>query len=748
MNPRSPLLRLSVAVDSPIAQSLTYEHDGALPAGTLVRVPLGKRELNGIVCLAELADVALAAHKLKPISQVFECLPPLTAAWLELVQFAASYYQRGLGELAMAALPQLLRDGTPTSIEHALNKLSDTHMAVQAGREAELAKATPPRHAALHALAQALLNAPPSIGIAGSELRALHPTANAVVQRWLAKGWLQLLAPPAQTPRLSALASSRVLSAQQTHALSVIHAPDAAHKPLLLWGATGSGKTEVYLRAAAAALERDATAQILILVPEINLTPQLQAQFEQAFEGTQIVALHSGLSEGERLRAWLKAHLGMASIVLGTRMAVFASMPRLALIIVDEEHDASFKSQEGARYSARDLAIYRAAQAKVPIVLGSATPSLESWHAAQRERYVRISMPERISAAPLPKLRLVDARQLPREQRYSGGLSTIVCEAIEARLLKREQTLVFLNRRGYAPVISCAQCGWLSDCPHCSAYQVFHKTDRTLRCHHCSTTRRVPVACPACGSHDLRPVGHGTQKLEEWLATRFPDARITRIDADTSRRKGAAAAAFAQVHAGETDILLGTQMVTKGHDFRGISLIVALGADSALYSADFRASERLFAQLMQAAGRAGRSGLASEIWVQTDFVKHPLFEALSTHDYENFATQTLQEREMAGVPPFSFFALMRAEGKTQEQAQSFLTQARELAQAQAEELGITLYAPVPMPMQRVADVERAQMLIECPSRKALQMFLQRWLSELKLLKAKARWAVDVDPIEI
>ncbi len=737
---------LNVAVDSPIQHALSYACAGGLPPGTLVRVPLGKRQVGGVVLSAAPAATSeVPARKLKPISTVFECLPPLSTHWLALVSFAASYYQRPLGELALSALPQGLRDGTPESVERALDKLSDPLYALVPGQEAALLKAAPPRHAALHALASALLQAG-AAGAPQSQLRGLHNSANVQLSRWLAHGLITLIAKPEQKVQLSSAYLKRELSAQQAGALEAI--ATAQSKPVLLWGATGSGKTEVYLRAAAQALERDAQAQILILVPEINLTPQLQAQFVQAFEGATIVALHSGLSEGERLRAWLKGHLGMAQIMLGTRTAVFASLPHLKLIVVDEEHDASLKSQEGARYSARDLAVYRAQLEGVPVVLGSATPSLESWHAAERGRYTRVDMTERISAAPLPVLRLVDARQLPREQRYAGGLSEPVCAAIEARLAKKEQTLIFLNRRGYAPVISCAQCGWLSHCAHCSAYQVFHKTDRTLRCHHCSTMRRVPVACPDCSSHDLRPVGHGTQKLQEWLEARFPLAHITRIDADTSRRKGAAAAAFAQVHAGETDILLGTQMVTKGHDFQRISLIVALGADSALYSADFRASERLFAQLMQAAGRAGRAGLASEMWVQTEFMKHPLFAALKANDYAAFATRTLQDRELAGVPPFSYLALMRAEAKTQAQAQGFLTQARELAELQAQTLGVTLYSAVPMGLQRVADVERAQMLIESQSRKALQVFLRHWLPELRALKGNPRWAVDVDPLEI
>lgn len=743
---------LSVAVDSPITQCLSYRAVQPLANGCLVRVPLGKRTVGGIVSEADAsadeAARALPDEKIKPVAQVFECLPPLSSQWMSLLRFAASYYQRSFGELAMNVLPQMLREGRPESVERMLDKLSVAHYAVVSEHLTDLQKAAPARHAALHALATALVHAPPNSGISALELKRLHPTANAVLSRWLTKGWLRLVEPPALTPQLTRIALERELSAQQQATLSAIQASDAHKKPILLWGATGSGKTEVYLRAAAALLQKSPQGQILILVPEINLTPQLQASFEQAFEGAEIVALHSGLSEGERLRAWLKAHLGMARIVLGTRMAVFASLPYVSLIVVDEEHDASFKSQEGARYSARDLAVYRASQLGIPVVLGSATPSLESWHAAERGRYTRVDMSERISAAPLPRLRLVDARQLPREQRYSGGLSNAVCEAIEARIAKHEQTLIFLNRRGYAPVISCAQCSWLSDCAHCSAFQVFHKTDRTLRCHHCSTTRRVPIACPSCGSHDLRPVGHGTQKLEEWLNERFPDASITRIDADTSRRKGAASAAFAQVHAGDTDILLGTQMVTKGHDFRNISLIVALGVDSALYSADFRASERLFAQLMQAAGRAGRSGMASEIWVQTDFVSHPLFAALKAHDYASFATQTLQERELAGMPPFSFFALLRAEGRTQTQAQHFLSESRTLMEASAQELGITLYSPVPMSMQRIADVERSQMLIESHSRKVLQSFLKLAMSAFREHKASVRWAIDVDPLEI
>jgi primosomal protein N' (replication factor Y) len=520
----------------------------------------------------------------------------------------------------------------------------------------------------------------------------------------------------------------------------------------------------------------------MVMVPEINLTPQLEERFMARFGplyGEQaVVSMHSGMTPAQRLKSWLAAHSGAARIVLGTRMAVFASMPKLKLIIVDEEHDPSYKQQEGARYSARDLAVYRGRLEGAKVLLGSATPSLESWHhsrpAAEGGRYVRLEMPSRVGAnAALPLVRRVDMNHQPRKSVFAPPL----LKAIEERIARGEQSMVFLNRRGYAPVLHCSDCDWKSECPHCSAFRVFHKIDRTLRCHHCGYTERVPRACPACGNPDIAPMGRGTERLEEHLAellaqVRRPNSvsehwpegepvRIARIDADTTKLKGELESQLARVHSGEVDVLVGTQMIAKGHDFRRITLVAAINPDNALFSSDFRAPERLFSLLMQAAGRAGRdadiSG-QSEMWVQTFHPAHPLFEALKRHDYPAFAAGQLKEREQAAMPPFSYQALVRAEARTQEVAQGFLTAASAAVagMAGAEQIAqhLTLYPAVPMSIQRIANIERAQMLIESPSRVALQRFLTDWQAVLHATrqqpegKGLIRWAVDVDPLAI
>jgi primosomal protein N' (replication factor Y) len=525
---------------------------------------------------------------------------------------------------------------------------------------------------------------------------------------------------------------------------------------------------------AQALLERDAAAQALVMVPEINLTPQLEARFRERFARRHgeaaVVSLHSGMTNPQRLRSWLAAHSGVARIVLGTRMAVFASLPRLKLIVVDEEHDASYKQQEGARYSARDLAVYRGRLDGAKVLLGSATPSLESWHhsrpAAQGGRYRRLEMPSRIgTGSALPTVRLVDMNLQQKKTVFSPQLLA----AISERVARGEQSMVFLNRRGYAPVLACSSCDWKSECPHCSAYRVFHKIDRTLRCHHCGFTQRVPRACPSCGDVDIAPLGRGTERLEEHLVELLADVRrpegtpvrIARIDADSTRLKGALEMQLAQVHAGEVDVLVGTQMIAKGHDFRAITLVAAVNPDGALFSADFRAPERLFGLLMQAAGRAGRDAAhsaASEMWIQTMHPQHPVFAALRRHDYAAFAAAQLREREQAGLPPFSYAALVRAEARTQEVAQGFLNAASAAAGAMEPALPgctqVTLFAAVPMTIQRVANVDRAQMLIESPSRAALQRFLSDWHEVLHATrqqpegKGLIRWAVDVDPLAI
>jgi primosomal protein N' (replication factor Y) len=451
--------------------------------------------------------------------------------------------------------------------------------------------------------------------------------------------------------------------------------------------------------------------------------------------------------------------------VLGTRLAVFAPLPRLGLIVVDEEHDASYKQQEGARYSARDLAVWRGRREGVPVVLGSATPSLESWRSAETGRYARLTLAERIGGASWPAVRLVDMGRVPRPTvglaaaAPPPALAPQLVAALQERVARSEQSLVFLNRRGYAPVLQCGDCGWLSGCPHCSAWRVFHKHDRTLRCHHCGLAAPVPRRCPECGNPDIAPVGRGTERLEEQLASLVPGARIARIDADTTRRKGALEATLGAVHAGDVDILVGTQMVAKGHDFRRIGLVAAVNPDTSLFSSDFRAPERLFALLMQAAGRAGRNAErsgASEMWIQTWHPSHPLYQALARHDYAAFAAAQLRERESAGLPPWSHLAVLRADARTAEAARAFLDAAAAEARSLAESDGVMVYAPVPLDVARVADVERMQMLVESTSRQQLQAMLRAWgprLDALHVARGDAaarilRWAIDVDPLTI
>jgi len=694
---------------SRIGTALTYQSEQPLAAGTLVRVPLGKRETLGVVWDGTAESGFADTGKIRTISAVLDPLPALTVHWRRLVEFAAAYYQRAAGEVALAALPPPLRDLSAQQLQRRLRKVA--------------APAAP------------------------------------------VKGAGDTFGP--------------ALSPEQQAVMAQLRQTDGC---FLLFGATGSGKTEVYLQCVQELLARDPQAQALVMVPEINLTPQLQDRFQQRFdplygEGA-VVSLHSGMTHPQRLRSWLAAHLGSARIVLGTRMAVFASMPTLALIVVDEEHDPSYKQQEGARYSARDLAVYRGHLEGSKVILGSATPSLESWHhsrpAAQGGRYKRLEMPSRIGEqASLPLVRRVDMNHQPRR----AVIAPPLLEAIRQRIAAGEQSLVFLNRRGYAPVLQCSACDWRSACPHCSAFRVFHKIDRSLRCHHCGFAEPVPRGCPQCGNQDISPVGRGTERLQEHLVELLADMRrpgsqtpdnpggtpvhVARIDDDSTRHTGSLQTQLAQVHAGEVDVLVGTQMVAKGHDFRRITLVAAVNPDNALFSSDFRAPERLFSLLMQAAGRAGRDAAMSgqsEMWIQTFQPQHPLFEALKHHDYPAFAAGQLQDRENANLPPFSFQALLRAEARTQEVAQGFLARASSAASEQLSSLPgfdrISLYPAVPMLVQRVANVERAQMLVESPSRLALQNFLTAWHEILHLTrqgdagKGLLRWAVDVDPLAI
>ena len=542
---------------------------------------------------------------------------------------------------------------------------------------------------------------------------------------------------PASTAPVPAL--PQLLAAQQA-AVEAVFATPGFHA-MLLHGVTGSGKTEVYLRAIDAVLAEG--GQALMLVPEIALTPQLEGRVATRFPGAHIVCANSGMADAARARGFLDALEGRADIVLGTRLAVFIPLPRLRLIVVDEEHDSSFKQQEGLRYSARDVAVWRAHQLNIPIMLGSATPSLETFHHAGTGRYEMLELPERAVAEAMPRVRIVDTRR----EKLQEGLSAALLAGLALRLERGEQSLVFLNRRGYAPVLACPPCGWISRCTRCAANLVLPLADQRLRCHHCGFETRVPRACPDCGNVDLLPFGRGTQRLETMLAERFPQARVLRIDRDSASTPKKWQALLATIHAGEADILVGTQMLAKGHDFPLLTLVGAVGADAALFAADFRAPERLFAQLMQVGGRSGRAALPGEVLIQTEYPDHPLYQALVEHDYVRFARNQLDERRIAGFPPFSFQAMLRAEAREMGQSLAFLASARTAAEELAA--GVTLYDPIPMRLQRLMTLERGQLLVESASRPALQSFLAAWMERLYALKMPAglRWHLDVDPLE-
>lgn len=676
-----------VALDVPLPGPFDYRTQAILPVGTRVIVPFGRRKLVGVV-VENVAEPSIDPAQIRDVEQVLEDLPPMPADWLRMARFAAEYYQRPLGEVMLPALPPPLRK--PSAYQ---GKLS---------RQGPVAR-----------------------------LDARKPKSPPIP------------AAPDQAPELNA---------DQQAAVAAVRAL-TGFKPVLLHGVTGSGKTEVYLHIAEQVIA--AGRQVLLLVPEINLTPQLEgavrARLEAVLGIDGLAVMHSGLSDGERVRAWASAQRGQARMLLGTRMAIFAPLTELGVIIVDEEHDASYKQQDGLRYSARDLAVWRARDQQIPVVLGSATPSLESWYHAGRGHYLRLTLPGRARASNLPSIRLIDTRRLAMRQ----GISPQLIEAIGQRLERGEQSLVFLNRRGYAPVLHCASCAWVSHCPRCSAFTVLHRAQgrgNRLHCHHCGYQAPVPRACPECGDQDLEPMGRGTQRVEEHLAELFPQARISRIDADSTRRKGSAQSLFAAVHAGEVDILVGTQMVAKGHDFARLGLVGVLNADSMLFAHDFRAPERLFAQLMQVAGRAGRHTGGGEVLIQTGYPEQAVYQALLRHDYSGFARHALEERESTGLPPYAYQALLTAEARELAQALAFLHEARTAAE-QGGFSGtdaLTLYDPVPLRVVRVANIERAQLLLESTSRPALQAFLKEWSVHLPAIAStsRVRWQLEIDPLEI
>ena len=712
-----PILR--VALDLPLPRLFDYAAAEASPSdvGRRIAVPFGRRTLVGVI-IEIAAESALAPERLRPAGPILDDMPALPAEWLAVARFASEYYQRPLGEVIHAALPTRLRRPLPLRLPPAAYALTD------AGRAAVLPARAKAKRAALDLLGD---GPQPASVLPPAALRALVRDG---------------LAAPAEAARPAPrFVEEHALTPAQVAAVSAITTAPAGYQAYLLAGVTGSGKTEVYLHCIARALASE--RQALVLVPEINLTPQMRDEFARRFPGACVVTLTSAVVANERAEAWLAVQSGAAQIVLGTRLAVFAPLPALGLVVVDEEQDASFKQQDGVRYSARDLAVYRAHAAGVPVVLGSATPSLESWTHARSGRYRLLELKARARpGSRLPDVRLVDSRVDPPVE----GLSATLAEALAARLARHEQSLVFLNRRGYAPVLACGGCGWIGGCTRCAAHLVLHTADRRLRCHHCGLEAAIPRHCPVCGNVDLAPFGRGTQRIEETLAARFPAARVLRIDSDSTRAKGRWEAMRGAVHRGDADILVGTQILAKGHDFPRVTLVGVLNADAALAAADYRAPERLFAQLYQVAGRAGRAAAPGEVLVQTRYPDHPLYQALVRHEFAPFAEALAAERRQAGFPPFVHEAVLRADSARLGDALGFLGRALAAAPARRDELSV--FDPVPMSLARLAGRERAQLLVQSHSRRALQGFLAEWSQALYAMRTgEVRWHLDVDPIE-
>lgn len=728
-----------VALDVPLPTLFDYTVDEAVVAGQRVIVPFRRRQMVGVV-MECIADSDVAVERIKPVVQVLHDCAPISAKLRYLLRFCSDYYHYPIGQTVLSALPTRLRSDKPITIKPVFHyRLTDN------GAALDLAP-FPKRKVVARRILDKLSVQPCNL----AQLKAISSTAG-VQLKWLEQeGWVEQCEASAMALHLKGesteavvehtFANAHQLTAEQQLAVDSI-TETSGYACFLLHGITGSGKTEVYVHLMDYVLQRG--GQVLLLVPEINLTPQLESYFHSRFPDAALVSQHSGLSENERLQNWQQAQTGAAQIVLGTRLSVFAELPRLSLIIVDEEHDSSFKQQDGLRYSARDVAIFRASQCGVPIVLGSATPSLESYHNAQSGRYRLLRLTGRAQAdARLPTVNCININQTVMTE----GISEKLLREVEQRISRSEQSLLFINRRGYAPVLMCRECGWLSDCKHCAGKMVLHLKDQRLRCHHCGYQLRVPHACPGCGHPELHPVGSGTQRVESVLQERFPDARILRVDRDSTRNKRAWEIMREQIHANEVDILVGTQMLAKGHDFPALTLVGVLNPDGALYSCDFRAAEKLFAQLMQVSGRAGRADKPGEVLIQTAFPDHPLFRCLQNHDFEGWAASQLAEREMAGFPPFVFQVMLRAEGIVEAEVYSYLNKARNAAIGLKHPVDIL--GVVPASLARRANHVRAQLLIQAGSRRTLQQFLRAWQPQLDGLSTpKLRCSLDIDPLE-
>ena len=724
---------LQVALDTPLRRVFDYrlppnEPEKLPPLGIRIRVPFGRRRLIGVL-VGIAAQSSISESKLKAALEFLDSKAVFDPVTFELLRWAADYYHHPVGEVYAAALPAALRAGQP-----AIDQLRQWTLTAAGLQElaAPSSRRAPQQRAALAWL--------------GEHPGATQPQANELFKpaHWRmleTRGWIVSEAAAADTSLPGAKAGHLSLTGAQAQAVATILTTLSTFSVHLLYGVTGSGKTEVYLRVIAAAIE--AGGQALILVPEIALTPQLVERFRRRFSGG-VAVVHSGLADSERRDAWRAAHAGQARIVIGTRSAVFTSLPELALIVVDEEHDASYKQHEGFRYSARDLAVMRAHQAGIPIILGSATPSLETLENAASGRYIKHLLPQRPGAAQPPRMSLVDLRRHAAEQ----GLSTPAIQAIEQHLRAGGQVIVFLNRRGFAPSLFCDSCGWVAPCAHCDARMTLHRRAFKLRCHHCGAQTAVPVICGSCGQA-LLAVGQGTERIEETLARLFPDAPLARLDRDTASAPRSIQTILDRVHSGEARILVGTQMLTKGHHFPEVSLVVILDADQGLFASDFRATERLAQTITQVAGRAGRETRAGEVMIQTQFPEHPLLRRLITEGYESFAASALAERREAGWPPYSRLALLRAEAKDSAALDSFLRAAAEVGLGLGE-TAVKILGPASALIARRADHFRAHLLIETAARSTLQRFLGRWLPLVENRPALngLRWSIDVDPLEV
>ncbi|MFM8812419.1 MAG: primosomal protein N' [Methylophilaceae bacterium] len=725
---------VNVALDVPLERLFDYLSGNlSLRIGQRVEVPFGNRKMVGIVMgFSQHSDYAL--DKLKTISRSFDDEPILDETTFRLMRFCADYYQYPFGQALLAILPARLRQLKPAP----MLRIFAYRLSPEALKCAQLQQQIPARQVVQRKLLLALQEGEKT----EAQLKQLSSVWQKALMALMAQGWVEKFEWQASAPTHFPL-NAQTLNAEQQAAVTGVLAQLSQFQAFLLYGVTGSGKTEVYMQILQQVLQKP-DSQALILVPEINLTPQLEARFRQRFPHIPLVTLHSHLSDGERLHHWHQAQTGRARIVIGTRLSVFTPMPKLAIIIVDEEHDASFKQQDSMRYHARDIALVRAQQANVPILLGSATPSLESWQNAETGKFKRMVLPQRaVENASLPSIYTLNTATLP----LHNGLSQPLIQALKVRLERGEQSLLFINRRGYAPVLLCSACHWIAPCSRCSSRLVVHLKQGKLRCHHCGHEQSIVRQCPSCGNADLQATGQGTQRLEETLVKLFPQAKIARVDRDTISRKDALSDLLDKVHAQEIDILVGTQILAKGHDFPNLTLVGVLDTDSALFSPDFRASERLFAQLMQVAGRAGRADKAGEVLIQTSFPEHPLFTALVQQDYANYASKLMEERAIASFPPYTFMALIRAEATQYRDVDAFLQLAYAQVRAQAKQ--VTCYPPMRAQMERLKGMERGQIVLQSQQRGALQKLLSQLIAPLResKLASRVRWHVDVDPME-